>query len=141
MFLAAAENPAPESWTNVALGLMLQVENAAIDGDVYRGAVCDSAYRDPEVWGDYSPGFSAAVVVGAIREARLQGALPSPGGFIRLCIEQRRQFKIWKSDLDDLMQVRYDAEDELDLPVQDEDSEWDPVPGSGSVALPPAHPG
>jgi hypothetical protein len=82
LFLEAEEISAPEGWMHVAVGLMLQSQanSTAIDGDAYRCAIADGAFRDPEVWGQYDPGFSAAVIVRTIRQARRQGALPSPGG-------------------------------------------------------------
>jgi len=62
LFIEAEEIPAPEAWVHVAVGLMLQAEANpnAIDGDAYRCAIADGAFRDPEVWGHYAPGFSAA---------------------------------------------------------------------------------
>src|ERR1700688_2094259 len=69
LFLDAEENPAPEGWVHVAIGLMLQseVNPQAIDVDAYRCAVADGAYRDRVVWEHYDePGFSCAVVVQAL---------------------------------------------------------------------------
>lgn len=93
---------------------MLDSEPAAVSFlDAFRYAVADSAYRDPDVWEHYSTGFSPPVVARAIRTARLQGVL-SPGRFVKLCIGQRRQFRIWNADLDTLMHLRWDAEDVLE---------------------------
>jgi hypothetical protein len=115
LFLEAEEIPAPEGWLHVAIGLMLQSEGATmlLDGDAFRCAVADGAYRDPQVWEHYQPGFSPAVVVRAIREARLQGAY-SPGGLLKLCIKHRRQFRILNSDMDDLLHLRWEVEDALE---------------------------
>jgi hypothetical protein len=115
LFLEAEEKPAPEQWLHIALAVMLDSEPGATNvPDAYRCAVTDGAYRDPEVWEHYDPGFSPAVVVRAIREARRQGALPSPGGFLNMCIRQRAQFKTWNADLSTLLNIRYAAEDALD---------------------------
>jgi hypothetical protein len=113
LFREAVERPAPEGWVHVAVGLMLQADGASVDGDAYRCAVADSLYRDPECW-ENEPGVSAAVVVKAIRVARLSGA-PTPGAFVQLCLKNRRLFKAihLRNDISDLMTVRYAAEDEL----------------------------
>jgi hypothetical protein len=114
LFLKAEEQPTPEGWLHLAIGLMFDSEPSAVNfPDATRCAVADSAYRDPVVWGDYEPGFSAAVVVRSIREARLQGAL-SPGVIVNLFIKHRRLFKALKADLDILMQVRWEAEDAVE---------------------------
>jgi hypothetical protein len=116
LFLEAEEISAPEAWVHVAVGLMLQSEANpnAIDGDAYRCAITDGAFRDPEVWEPYDAGFSAAVVVRSIRQARRQGALPSPGGFLKLCAKHREQFKKWNADTSTLLEIRWAAEDVLD---------------------------
>jgi hypothetical protein len=62
LFLEAEETSASEGLLHIAVGLMLRSEGAAIDGDAYRCAIADGAYRDPEVWQCYEPGFSAPVV-------------------------------------------------------------------------------
>jgi hypothetical protein len=124
LFHEAEQIPAPEGWLHVAVGLMLQAQPypADVDGDAYRGAIADGAFADPEVWGEYEPGFSAAVIVNAIRYARSQYSdLPSPGRFLNLCIKNRAQFKTWNADISTLMQVRWKAEDYLEeagQPVQ-----------------------
>ena len=109
----AEEQPAPEAWLHVVIGLMLQADAAAVDSDAYRCAVADSLYRDPDVWGRYEPGVSAAVIVKTIREARLQGA-PTPGAFVLLCLKHRRLFKAARNQIRDLMEVRYQCEDTLE---------------------------
>jgi hypothetical protein len=116
LFLVAEEQPAPEQWLHVALGVMLDSEPGAVTvPDAFRCAITDGAYRDPAVWEHYDePGFSCAVVVQAIREARLQGALPSPGGFLKLCIKHRRQFRTWNADISTLLNLRWEAEDALE---------------------------
>jgi hypothetical protein len=116
LFLKAEEEPAPEgeAWLHIALGVWLESEPGAVSfPDAFRCAIADSLYRDPTVWGDYEPGFSAAVVAMSIRAARLQGAL-SPGAFVKLCLKHRRLFRALNSDIDVLMQLRWDAEDELE---------------------------
>jgi hypothetical protein len=94
--------------------LQSQPDPNAIVGDAYRCAITDGAFGDPEVWGQYGPGFSAAVIVRSIRAARLQEALPSPGGFLNLCIRQRVQFKTWNADLSTLLDLRWAAEDAVE---------------------------
>lgn len=81
--------------------------------DAYRCAVADGAYQDPEVWEHYEQGFSFAVVVKAVREARM-GALPSPGSFLKLCIKHRRWFRTTHSDTNTLLNVRWEAEDAIE---------------------------
>jgi hypothetical protein len=116
LFLDAEENSAPEPWLHIAVGLMLQSEanSNAADSDAFRCAIADGAFRDPEVWGQYDPGFSAAVIVRSIRQARRQDALPSPGGFLNLCIKQRAQFKTWNTDLMTLLHLRWEVEDAVE---------------------------
>jgi len=114
LFLEAEEIPAPEGWMHVAIGLMLQSETSANVSDAYRCAIADGAFRDPEAWESYEPGFSAAVIVRSIREARRQGALPPPGRFLNLCAKHRAQFKTWNVDLPTLLDVSYAAEDALE---------------------------
>jgi hypothetical protein len=88
---------------------------AAGVGDAYRCRIVDSMYRDPETWdGDYQPGFSAAVIARAIREAGRQAGIPSPGAFIAMCIRQREQFRFWNGDNEKLLELRYQAEDYLE---------------------------
>jgi hypothetical protein len=62
-------------------------------GDAYRRVVVDSMYDDPEVWGDYQVGFSAPLIVRAIREGRRQGVLSSAAAFIALCTRHRAWFR------------------------------------------------
>jgi hypothetical protein len=113
LILGAVEQPAPEAWVHVAVGLMLQADGASVDGDAFRGAVVDSLYRDLECWEQDQPGVSAPVVVRAIREARLQGA-PTPGAFVLLCLKHRRLLRAAHNQISDLMEVRYAAEDVLE---------------------------
>jgi hypothetical protein len=113
LYLEAEEISAPEAWVHVAIGLMLQEAGASVS-DAYRCAITDGAFRDPEIWGSYEPGFSAAVIVRTIREVRLKGAIPSTGGFLNLCAKQRAQFKSWRADTSTLLEVRYAAEDVLE---------------------------
>lgn len=113
LILEAVEQPAPEAWVHVAVGLMLQADRASVDSDAYRCAVVDSLYRDLEIWEHYEPGVSAPVVVKAIREARLQGA-PTSGAFVLLCLKHRRLLKAIHNQISDLMELRYQAEDTLE---------------------------
>ncbi|HEX7882950.1 MAG TPA: hypothetical protein VF499_09445, partial [Afipia sp.] len=63
-FRDAAYEPAPEAWTHLAIGLMLQSMPAAADiHDSYRCGIVDSLYRDPVVTEGLDPGFSAPVIV------------------------------------------------------------------------------
>jgi hypothetical protein len=116
-FLQAEEVSAPEAWVHLAIGMMLQSQPNPIsfDGDAYRCTVVDGLYADPEVWGRYGPGFSAAVVVRTIRQIRGDYVeLPPPGRFINLCVEQRRWFRERHEDIGTLMDLRYQAEDALE---------------------------
>jgi hypothetical protein len=113
LFLQAEEVPAPEAWVHVAIGVMLQEFGANVS-DAFRCGVVDGAYRDPEIWGSYYAGFSAAVVVRSIRQARLMGALPSTGGFLSLCVKQRQWFRARHADIGTLMDLRYATEDVLE---------------------------
>jgi hypothetical protein len=115
LFLEAEEQPAPEGWLHVVLGIMLDSEPGAINvPDAFRCAVADGLYRDPEVWECYDPGFSAPVVVRAIREARRLESALSPGAFIKLCLKHRRQFRQMHADIGALMEIRWKAEDALE---------------------------
>jgi hypothetical protein len=59
LFLEAEEQPAPEGWLHVTLGVMLDSEPSVVNvPNAFRCAIADSLYRDPEVWGDYEPGVS-----------------------------------------------------------------------------------
>ncbi len=115
LFLVAEEQPAPEGWLDVAVGLMLDSDLGALGvNDAYACAIYDGAYNDPEIFQDYLPGFSCGVVAQAVREARRQQRLPSPGSFLALCVKHRAQFKKWNSDTSTLLGIRYDAEDALE---------------------------
>jgi hypothetical protein len=87
---------------------------AASVHDAYRCAITDAAYRDPEVWEGYLPGFSTAVVARSIREARLQDGVPSPARFLAMCLKHRTRFKRWSEDMNTLTALRYEVEDHLD---------------------------
>jgi hypothetical protein len=68
------------------------------------------------------------VIVGAMREARLEGAL-APGAFVKLCLKHRRQFETMHADVNELADVREAAEDALEahgvlmLTYDDDDGE------------------
>jgi hypothetical protein len=113
--LDAIENPASEAWMHGTLSIWLESEPGAvsINGDYFRCAVADSLYRDPTCWETYEPGVSAAIIACAIREARLEGAL-APGAFVKLCLKHRRRLKVIHDDAGELMELRYQAEDELE---------------------------
>jgi hypothetical protein len=99
-FREAEFEPAPEPWLHLAVGVMLaSLPDAANVHDAYRCSIADSAYRDPEVWGRYTAGFSCAVIARTIRWARLQSSLPSSGAFITACVRHRSQFGRWRKDL------------------------------------------
>jgi hypothetical protein len=61
----------------------------------------------------YSPGFSAPVIVRAVREARRQGGLPAPGNFLALCTRHRSWFQHAQARMHDLLEIRQNAEDIL----------------------------
>jgi hypothetical protein len=81
--------------------------------DAFRHGVVDSMFDDPEVWAGYSPGFSAPVIVRAVREARRQGGLPAPGNFLALCTRHRSWFQHAQARMHDLLEIRQNAEDIL----------------------------
>jgi hypothetical protein len=110
LFREAEFEPAPESWLHVAVGAMLASHpDASSVSDAYRCAIADAAYRDPEIWDGYGPGFSSATIARAIRQARLKGALLAPGDFIKLCLKHRAQFRLWRLDIEALIALRYQA--------------------------------
>jgi hypothetical protein len=110
LFWEAEFTPAPESWTHVAIGAMLEsYPEAANISDAFRCAIVDSAFRDPCVWDGYEPGFSYATIVRAIRHARLKGVLLPAGDFIKLCRQHRAQFRRWRADIEDLVGLRDQA--------------------------------
>jgi hypothetical protein len=115
LFLGAVETAAPESWIRGTLGAWLESEPMAanINGDYFRFAVTDGLCRDPQFWEDCEAGVSAPVLVCAIREARLQGAL-APGAFVKLCVKHRRRFQKMHADVGTLMEIRWQAEDTLE---------------------------
>jgi hypothetical protein len=112
MFLRAEEEAADEAWFCVAIGLMLAGIPTAHDlGDDYRSALADAVYRDEETGGPYS----APVVVRAIREARrTMDDAPSVATFLKLCTKQRIWFRKRRDDSDQLLEIRYQAEDHLE---------------------------
>ena len=81
----------------------------------FRYGIIDSMFHDPEVWGDYSPGFSAPVIAQVIREDRRldTGGPLSAGGFLALCAKHREQVPRWRADINDLLGIRQNAEDIL----------------------------
>jgi hypothetical protein len=110
----AETEPAAESWTNAALGLVLASEPASgVNGEAWRGAIIDGLFHDRSVREGYRPGVSVPVLIEAIREARLQGALPSPGVFIKMCQRHRRQFQKWQEEIGVLMDARAAADIEV----------------------------
>jgi hypothetical protein len=129
LFLQAEEEPADEAWFCVAIGMMLAGIPTVHDlGDDYRSALADAVYRDEETGGPYS----APVVVRAIREARRTiDDAPSVATFLRLCAKQRRWFRKRRDDIDQLLEMRYQAEDHLEaigLYASTYDDEEDEVP-------------
>jgi hypothetical protein len=116
LFEYAETVPAPELWVHVALGVWLDSRPAAANvQEAFRYGIVDSMYKDPETWGGYLPGFSAAVVAQAIREDRRldTGAAPSAGCFLSMCVKHRDQFRRWPADISELLEVRQNAEDVL----------------------------
>src|SRR5207247_1241013 len=116
LFEQAEAEPAPELWMHVVLGVWLDSRPAAANiREPFRYGIIDSMFHDPEVWGDYSPGFSAPVIAQAIREDRRldTGAPLSAGGFLALCAKHREQFRRWRADINDLLGIRQNAEDIL----------------------------
>jgi hypothetical protein len=112
LFLYAEEAAADEAWFCVAIGMMLASIPTARDlGDDYRSALADAVYRDEATGGPYS----APVVVRAIREARrtLDDA-PSVATLLRLCAKNRNWFRKRQDDIDQLLELRYQAEDHLE---------------------------
>jgi hypothetical protein len=112
LFLEAEEAVADEAWLHVAIGMMLAgIPSAASIADDYRCSLADSFYRDEETGGRYS----APVVVRAIREARrTMDDAPSVATFLKLCARQRGWFRKRRDDIDQLMEIRYQAEDHLE---------------------------
>jgi hypothetical protein len=116
LFEHAATVPAPALWVHIALGVWLDSKPAAANvQEAFRHGIVDSMYKDPEIWGCYQPGFSAAVVAQAIREDRRldTGPAPSAGGFLSLCVKHRDQFRRWRADINNLVEIRQNAEDIL----------------------------
>jgi hypothetical protein len=108
LLLRAIEEPAPQSWVHIAVGLELDAEPDAAT-DVRRFAIVDAICNDPE-----TGAVSAPVLVRALRESRRMYDRLTPGNLIRLCLKHRQQFKTLHADLDDLAEVRYAAEDTLE---------------------------
>jgi len=132
LFLDAVEQPAPEYWVHPTIGLMLQSSRNAqsIDGDAIRCSITDSMFRDPVIWEDHQPGFSAPVIARAIREARrTHDDAPSTAAFLKLCAQHRARFRQWSKDTRVLAQIRYDAEDHIEKlgapaqPTDDDDGQ------------------
>jgi hypothetical protein len=82
LFQEAEQEPAPEGLVQIAIGLMLASMGSAAANlhDGYRCGIIDAMFQDPEIWENYSPGFSIAVVVRTIREARRLPRCDSPLG-------------------------------------------------------------
>lgn len=116
LFEQAEAEPAPELWVHLVLGVWLDSKPAAANiREAFRHGIVDSMMNDPEVFGDYLPGFSPAVIAQAVRADRRQdtGAPPSAGGFLVLCAKHRDQFRRWRADINDLLGIRQNAEDIL----------------------------
>jgi len=110
LFRQAEHAPAPESWTGIAVAMMVDsMPTAHRVSDAYVCSIIDSAYQDPETWENYQPGFSYGVIARSIREARRLEGLPSPGAFLEICSRHRRQFKKWQADVLTLINIRHDA--------------------------------
>jgi hypothetical protein len=116
LFQEAEQEPAPEGWVHIAIGLMLASMGPAAANvhDAYRCGIVDGKFQDPENWEGYSPGFSTAVVARSIREVRRQDGVPSPARFLAMCAKHRARFKQWNADMNTLTAIRYEAEDTLD---------------------------
>jgi hypothetical protein len=128
LFEEAEQNAAPEGWVHVVIGLMLDsTPQSEGISDAYACSIVDGMYHDEEVWGDYAPGFSHAVIVRAIREARRMDDLPFAGRFLAMCARHREHFMRLKVDTDKLIHVRDYAEEILgatrlaQLPYDDAD--------------------
>jgi hypothetical protein len=114
LFRDAETEPAIESWVHVALSVMLQsIPAAAGVNDAFRNGIVDSMYNDPQVWGAYQPGFSAPVIARAIRQLRREDhGVPSVARILEVCTLHRRLFKRFAADIDELVFLRYEAEDQ-----------------------------
>jgi hypothetical protein len=86
LFKGAEHEAAPEGWAHIANGLMLDsTPSANRVTDAYACAIVDGMFHDPETWDGYGAGYSAPVIIRAIREARREDALPSPGRVSSRC--------------------------------------------------------
>jgi len=116
VFGEAEFDPAPERWTSAAIGMMLELMPTADKvSPYYRAGLLDMIMNDPEVVGSYEPGFSYAVIVQTIREARRKSNfVPSAKEFLDLCIRHRKLFERYRIDTDRLITLRQNAEDILE---------------------------
>jgi hypothetical protein len=131
LFEQAEHEAAPIEWTHLAIALMLDsVPDVRHISDAFRHAIVDGAYNDPEIWGSYAPGFSCGVIARSVREARRLDGLPSPGAFLSMCVRNRAWFRHSRASINDLIEIRQNAEDVLiklgddraaDLIFQDDD--------------------
>lgn len=111
LFREAEHDPAPAEWVSIVIAVMVDSVPGAQDvSDAFRHGILDSMFDDFETMEGYpTPGFSAAVIVRAVREARRLDTLPTPGVFLGMCSRHRQLFKKWRGDMMTLANLRFDA--------------------------------
>ena len=72
-------------------------------------AIVDATCDDPATCE-----YSAAVLVQALRESRRSFDRLTAANLVRLCDKHRHRFRILHADIDQLMEIRYQAEDYLE---------------------------
>jgi hypothetical protein len=111
-FRIAEQVPTTEANLHRIIGRMLnQMPNTKGVSDDYRLGLVDSLMYDPEVSGNYRPGFSMPVYLQVVREVRRSCEFaPAQAKFIELCQKYRTIFRDRQCDVFCLSSLRDDAE-------------------------------
>jgi hypothetical protein len=128
LFHEAEHVPAPEEWLHLVIGVYLAAApNGGKVGVDYNFGLVDSMLFDEEAHRGYDEmGYSAAVVVQAIREVRRECKyVASAQEILEACDKHRRAFRKLGDDVDVMISVREEAE--LPPPPPD-DEDWSDIP-------------
>ena len=109
----AEHKPAPEAWVHLVIGSMLaQMPNSKNVAPDYQFGIVDMVMNNEDIWARrYAPGFSAPVLVLAVREARRKSDfVPAGATILEACQRHRKRFCELAGVVTLLTQVRENAE-------------------------------